>query len=225
VEVDTRTDLTFQASLHTIKVKGPDDLGCAAQPKSNECIQDAKEAWKRLRLSSVKTWRDWMLMGKAFQHLRTEAMRAAHVNKPEGRRYNQEFSYLLKANDLDEVDKATRSRLFAILNNPEIESWLATLPTNKKLRLNHPDAIWRAYQNSLGKRPDGSKKPSQVEKLTEENARLKREVEHGSQFTRQDTAHDIAGVIFRTVLSPWKAREIARELDRLAARQTAEACA
>jgi hypothetical protein len=188
----------------------------------NECLRAGQEAWKRLL--SCHTRHDWMLVGKALQLLRVEAMHSAHTNKPEGRRYNQEFSDLLKANGFAGIDKATRSRLFAILNNiAEIERWLATVPTNKKLRLNHPNTIWRAYQKTAVKKSedDTKKKPSHVERLTaslieseEERAKLKREVERGRPFTRQDTAHDIAGVVFR-MISPSKAREVARELNRL----------
>jgi hypothetical protein len=49
------------------------------------------------------------------------------------------------------------------------------------------------------------------------------DVERGSPFTRQDTARDIAAVVFR-MISPSKAREVARELSRLA-RETAGASA
>jgi hypothetical protein len=164
-----------------------------------------------------------MIIGKAFQFLRTEAMYSAHANKPQGRRYNQEFSDLLKANGFDGIDKGTRARLFLVLGHEAaIDDWLATVPPNKRLRLNHPDTVWRAYQKTIVKKSGGGKKPSQVETLTEENARLKREVELGYQFSRQDTAHDIAVVVYQTILSASKAKEVARELHRLA-RQTAEA--
>ena len=154
--------------------------------------------------------------------LRAEAMHTAHVNKPEGRRYNQEYSNLLKDYGFADIDKAVRSKLFFILDNlAEVEKWLATVPTNKRLELNHPHTIWRAYQRTVVKKPEDGKKPSHVAKLTtsliesqEENAKLKREVERGAPFTRQDTARDIAGVVFRTI-SPSKAREVARELNRL----------
>ena len=156
--------------------------------------------------------------------LRSEAMSTAHVNRPEGRRYNQEYSELLKANGFDGVDKAVRSRLFFILDNiAGIEKWLATVPTNKRLKLNHPDTIWRAYQRTVVKKPDdvAPKKPSHVEQLKtsliesqEENAKLKREAERNTPFTRADTARNIAGVVFR-MISPAKAHEVARELNRL----------
>ena len=207
------------------------NMGCPGQPMLHECILAGQEAWHRL--SSGHTRQDWLLVGKALQLLRVEAMLTAHVNKPEGRRYSQEFSDLLKANGFDAIDKSTRSRLLSVLDNiAKIEKWLATVPANKQLELNHPHTIWRAYQRAVVKKPDdaAAKKPSHVEKLKtsliesqEENAKLKREVERGSSFTRGDTARDIAGVVFR-MISPSKAREVARELNRLA-RQAAEACA
>ena len=155
-------------------------------------------------------------------------MHTAHVNKPEGRRYNQEYSDLLKAYGFAGIDKAVRSKLFFILDNiAAIEKWLATVPANKRLELNHPQTIWRAYQRTVVREPKDGKKPSHVAKLTasliesqEEAAKLRREVERGTPFTRQDTARDIAGVVFRTI-SPSKARAVARELNRLA--RTAEA--
>lgn len=60
-------------------------------------------------------------------------MRAAHTNKPEGRRYNEEFSYWLKANKFGSVDKSTRSRLLECLaRRDEIESWRVTLATSDR---------------------------------------------------------------------------------------------
>lgn len=132
----------------------------------SECIRAGQEAWRRL--SSGHTRQDWLLVGKACQLLRVEAMRTAHTNKPEGRRYSQEFSALLKVNGFDAIDKSTRSRLFFILDNlAEIEKWLAIVPANKRLELNHPHTIWRAYQRAVVKKPDDAapKKPSHVEQL------------------------------------------------------------
>ena len=228
-QIDTRIESASQ--VPPAIQDGREDLGRAEQPKSAECIRAAQEAWRRL--SSGHTRQDWLLVGKACLLLRIEAMRTAHTNRPEGRRYNQEYSGLLKANGFDGVDKATRSKLFFLLDNiAEIEGWLATVPANKRLELNHPHTIWRAYQRTITKKPDDNKKPSHVERLTtsliesqEENAKLKREAERGAPFTRQDTARDIAGVIFRTVLAPSKAREVARELNRLVrAAEAAEVC-
>ena len=197
------------------------NMGCPGQPMLSECIRAGQEAWHRL--SSGHTRQDWLLVGKALQLLRVEAMLTAHVNKPEGRRYSQEFSDLLRANGFDAIDKSTRSRLLSVLDNiTGIGKWLATVPANKQLELNHPHTIWRAYQKTVVKKPaDAAAKVSPFEELKasliasqEENARLKHEAESDG-FTRQDTARDIAGYIFRRI-SPSKAREVARELNRLA---------
>ena len=132
METDTRTDLTFQAPLHTNRMSRPDNMSCPGQPMLRECIRAGQEAWQRL--SSGQTRQDWLLVGKACQLLRIEAMRTAHTNRPEGRRYSQEFSDLLKANGFDAIDKSTRSRLFCILDNiADVEKWLATVPANKRL--------------------------------------------------------------------------------------------
>jgi len=214
MEADTRTSARFQAYHARNK-------GCPGQP-INECIWAGQEAWHRL--STGHTRKDWLLVGKACQWLRAEAMATAHVNKAEGGRYNREFSDLLKANGFDAIDKSTRSRLLCILDNIDnIEKWLASVPTNKRLTLNHPHTIWRAYQRTVVKKPDDGKekRPSHVEQLKasliesqEEAAKFKREAERCIPFSRGDRARDIAGVVFRTV-SPSKAREVARELNRL----------
>ena len=229
MQTDSETDSTFQGSFYAIKIKQPDNIGCAEQPMLNECLRAAQEAWQRL--SSGHTRQDWLLVGKACQMLRTEAMRTAHSNKPEGRRYNQEYSDLLKANGFGGLDKAVRSKLFFILDNiADVEKWLATVPTNKRLTLNHPHTIWRAYQKTVTNKPDdtAAKKPSAFEKnrlalieSQEQCAKLQRDVERGSPFTRQDTARDIAGVVFR-MISPSKAHEVVRELNRLVRAAKAE---
>ena len=204
-------------------------LGCSEQPKPSECIRAAQEAWRRLLSSPDPTRQDWLLVGKACQLLRAEAMHTAHVNKPEGRRYNQEISYLLKANGLDDIGKADRSKLLFILDNiVEVERWLATVPANKQLKLNHPHTIWRAYKASV-KKPDSTtpKRLSPTEKLKQEivslkdtKARMQREIERGGGdlWSPDDKVKDIARVIVEKI-SPTKVSELVRELARLAATQ------
>lgn len=204
------------------------DIGCDAQPNLSECVRAAQAAWKRL--SSGHTRDDWVLVGKALQMLRVEAMRSAHTNKPEGRRYNQEYSDLLRANGFDGIDKATRSRLFAVFDNiAEIDKWLATVPVNKRLHLNHPDAIWRGWQKStfVAKPGDTPPKPSpnarlkaSIIELEEANMRLARE----APFTSHDKPRDQAAVVWRLLhCSPSAAQALCRELSRLAREASKEA--
>ena len=57
-------------------------LGCSEQPRAeSECIRAAQEAWRRLLSSPGPTRQDWLLVGKACQLLRAEAMHTAHVQQ------------------------------------------------------------------------------------------------------------------------------------------------
>ena len=78
MHVDSETESITQGSFYTLKIKWPDDKGCSEQPKLSECIRAAQEAWHRL--SSGHTRQDWLLVGKACQLLRVEAMRTAHTD-------------------------------------------------------------------------------------------------------------------------------------------------
>jgi hypothetical protein len=225
MQTDTRIEPQRQdqpAPITTLEIDS-NNLGCTVHPKSiDDCIRVGQEAWKRL--SAGHAWSDWVLVGEALLAGRVEAMRVAHTNRPEGRRYNEEYGDWLKATGFDVIESTARKRLFKCLEHrTEIQTWRTTLTTNKLLELNHPGVVLRRWEKAC-KKPDKTtpKRVSHVEKLNasliqleEENTRLKREVENGSPFTRADTARDIAGVVFR-IISPSKAREVARELNRLA---------
>jgi hypothetical protein len=203
-----------------------ENLECTVHPKSvHDRIRAGQEAWKRL--SSGHAWNDWLLVGEALLAGRLEAMCTAHTNKAEGRRYNEEFGDWLRVNGFDAIEATTRKRLLKCLEHRnEIQAWRATLATNKLHELNHPGVILRRWQKNIVKKLDdvASQKLSHTEKLKasiialeEDNARMKREIERGGGdlWTAQDTSKDIAYVIFRKT-SQSKAREIARELNRLA---------
>src|SRR5262245_9137644 len=150
-------------------------------------------------------------------------MRTAHINQPEGRRYNEEFSAWLKANKFDGIEKSVRSRLLECLKHRnEIEKWRATLATSERIKLNYPPTMLRRWRSTLASKP--TPKTSHVVKLKnaiielkEKNARMQRDIERGGGdlWTAQDTARDIARVIFEKT-SPNRAKDIARELSRLA---------
>jgi hypothetical protein len=230
VQTHTQTEPERQEPF-TVEIKWPDNMGCVTQPNPEQIIRAGLEAWSQLK--KCKTFASWLTVGEAMLAIRTEAMRGAHVNAPEGRRYQQEFSYLLKksrcedGSNFEEIDKGTRSRLIeCVTNRKEIETWLATLTTSERQKLNHPEAVLRRWKKATSKKPDETapKKPSHTEKLTasivtleEENARMKRAIERGGGdlWTPQDTPKDIARVIFGTI-SRSKAREVAREINKLA---------
>jgi hypothetical protein len=208
------------------------DISCPEQPKSDQQIVRAGlEAWSRLK--KCKTWDDWLVLGEGLLVGRTEAMRTSHSNKPEGRRYNCEFSLWLESNKLDdgtsfgEIDKAVRARLFECLaHRDEIEKWRKTLPISERLKLNHPAVVLRRWKKTRVAKPDDNAKPKQsrmakleaaVIALDEENHRLKRDAKDNAYFTPQDRPIDIANYIWRTIHeAPKLAHSIASALNKIA---------
>src|SRR5262245_21963507 len=112
--------------------------------EQSDPIALGREAWARLQ--NAKAWDDWLLVGRALEIGRKEAMARARTNKPRGRRYNDEFSGWLQTHgfDLDESDRA--KLLFLVERLPQVEEYLATLTQAKRASLNHPSAVWRAFR-------------------------------------------------------------------------------
>jgi len=107
-------------------------------------IREGQEAWSRLK--KHMSWSDWTSVGRAHLKGRQAAMREACTNEPTGRRYNQIFGEWLTRHGFDDIDKGDRSRLFEVMEHlDEIETWLATLPTSNRLRLNHPATVLRKW--------------------------------------------------------------------------------
>jgi hypothetical protein len=196
------------------------DLECTVHPKSvDDVIRAGREALQRVLTG--KHWDDWLLVGEALQAGRVEAMRSAHANKPEGRRYNEEYGHWLKTNKFDVIEATTRKRLLTCLEHRnEIEAWRKTLTANKLHELNHPGVVLRRWLKTQVKKPDAKPKPSHVAKLNatiyeleEQNHRLRQ----NAPFTPQDKPKDIAAYIWRTIHeAPKLARSIARALDQIA---------
>jgi hypothetical protein len=110
-------------------------------------ILHGQEAWHRL--GREHTWEDWKHVGAALVIGRSGAMHNAGVNRPVGRRYNVAFAAWLKEFGFENLDKADRSRLFAVMDHlDEIESWRATLTPTQRFRLNHPSAVLRKWQSA-----------------------------------------------------------------------------
>ena len=224
MQVDIRTDSIRQDRPTPPNTEIESDaLGCPGQPKSvAQVIRAGQEAWKRL--SSGLTWSDWVAVGEALSIGQVESMRAAHTNEPAGRRFNAEHSRWLKANGFDRIDKAARSRLLTCLENrPAIEAWIATLPINRRLTLNHPNAVWRGWQRTQVRPEDTPPKASHIEKLKasivdleEDNARMRREIKSGGGdlWRPEDKPRDIAKV-WHSMFPASKMDAIIREYRKL----------
>ena len=110
-------------------------------------IRHGQEAWRRL--GRDHSWADWTQVGAALVIGRSGAMREAGVNRPVGRRYNLLFAGWLEQFGFENIDKADRSRLFAVMDHlEEIETWRATLTPAQRLHLNHPSAVFRKWASA-----------------------------------------------------------------------------
>jgi hypothetical protein len=135
---------------------------------NSETYREGREALERL--STGRDCSDWQKVGAALAAGRTEAMRIANTNKPEGKIYNQAFGDVLKREQLgtDRLDSATRNQLLQIVKNqPAIEKWRETLDPAHRLRLNHPSAVWRNWQRSR-KRSGEDEQSDEVEQSSDE---------------------------------------------------------
>jgi hypothetical protein len=150
------------------------------QQKDREThIKQGQESWQRHIHKGDATWNDWTAIGAALLIGRQDAMAAAETEQPIGSRYNSEFGSWLAHHHFDNIDKGDRIRLIEVIDNlPAIEAWRATLTQTARLRLNHPSSIlrkWKAAATEV-KEPQSTLR-NIVADLSEDNAKLKREVE------------------------------------------------
>ena len=136
----------------------------------------------------------------------------AGVNQPIGRRYNEAFGAWQREFGFENLDSGDRARLFEVMGHlAKIETWLATLTTSERLRLNHPTTVLRKWKGStVVPDPNARPKPSPEAKLKDahaqlikENHRLQHRIEaaDGDLWKATDTASDIAGVMDRRAVA------------------------
>jgi hypothetical protein len=197
-------------------------------PEAN-AIRRGQEAWCRLRAGL--TWSDWIAVGAAHVIGRTTAMRDGHINKPKGRSYNAAFSAWQKKFGFKDLDKGDRARLFDVMDHlKQIDDWRQKLPESERLRLNHPNSVWRRWKAATVV-PDPNK-PLRVShqqklndelvKLQEDNDRMKRDIERGGGdlWSAEDRPQDIAKVIVGK-LTKNKAEKVARAILKMISSEAA----
>jgi hypothetical protein len=209
--IDDRSNSRSAKSSQTVRL---DQSNLSA----DETVRCGQHAWTRVR--SDHTWEDWLRVGAALAIGRTEAMREANVNQPAGRNYNDAFGTWLQKFGFETVDKGDRARLFEVMGKlDEIEAWRVTLTETQRSLLNHPTTVlrrWKAASPDTDAPPKASAVASLKESvvaLSEENHRLKREVDAGGGdlWICTKKPEEIA-MLMLAKLSPSKARLVAEAM-------------
>jgi len=147
--------------------------------------RQGQEAWKNLQ--NEQNYNDWIKVGEALQIGRTQAMAEAGVNTPSGKGYNIAFGKWLKKYQLDTMDSGDRTRLFDVMaNKVPIEEWRAGLTLPERLKLNHPNSIWRKWKvRQQAKKPKDPNKPT----LTDVNIQLQEQLDASKREIEGLKAH------------------------------------
>ena len=114
-----------------------------------------------MQLASGHSWNDWVKVMWALDIARTSAMLEAGINKPTGRKYSEAFARWLRChNDFEligKLDKSDRSRLFECLQSLDaINTWRASLPPHRLLKLNYPPTVLSRWKQSFLKNTETS---------------------------------------------------------------------
>jgi hypothetical protein len=113
-------------------------------PKDDQIVELGRAAWERRKQGA--DWEDWKAVGAALLVGRREAMREAQTNEPAGKAYSKAFSDWLKAHHFDDIDKSDRAKLLQMMEKLEdVEAYRASLSPAERMRLNHPNSVWRAF--------------------------------------------------------------------------------
>jgi hypothetical protein len=140
-----------------------------------------------------------------------------HTNNVNDPVYKKAVSAWLRKTGFDLEDAERKHLLDCMENLAEIEVWRETeLTEPERRKLNHPTTIfrkWRAFVH--GKAPDKAPaKESMKETIIRLQAkcdRLERERAKDAPFASDDTAHDIADMLFR-LLSESKCDDVFKHL-------------
>jgi hypothetical protein len=114
-------------------------------PEDRETICRSDEAFTRVG----QTWESWKQVGARLVVLRNFAMRETGVHSVMSKRYKDRFHELLEQREYRsaKMDASTRKALLQCLQlAPGIDHWHGQLPEPRRLRLNHPVNVLRAFR-------------------------------------------------------------------------------
>jgi hypothetical protein len=121
-------------------------------PDEREVVRQSDEAFVQVR----QTWKRWKMVGAGMVVLRNLAMRETGSNNIMSKRYKNRFHELLeqRAYRSEKMNATTRKALLKCLElSPELDEWHDQLDEDRRLRLNHPERVLRAFRESQTHKP------------------------------------------------------------------------
>jgi hypothetical protein len=180
------------------------DIWSGLTDEQREKLELGNEAMRVLKRG--ETIERWYQIGVGCQELQQAALTYARTNETSGRVYRGAWASLADhVPDLRNIEKAARSHAIWMVTNWEVVSpWLATLPVNQRLDLNHPRSVHRKYDFTHRPPPPPSDEPKepttriklqdQITKLTEE-LDAQRKMKTTGAIPPHMTMEDLANVI------------------------------
>ena len=121
-------------------------------PDEREVVRQSDEAFVQVR----QTWERWKMVRAGLVVLRNLAMRETGSNNTMSKRYRNRFHELLeqRAYRSEKMSDTTRKALLKCAElSPELDEWHDHLAEVRRLRLNHPERVLRAFRKSQEREP------------------------------------------------------------------------
>jgi hypothetical protein len=121
-------------------------------PDEREVVRQSDQAFIQVR----QTWARWKMVRAGLVVLRDLAMRETGSNNIMSKRYRNRFHELLehRAYCSEKMNDTTRKALLKCAElSPELDEWHDNLDEDRRLRLNHPERVLRAFRESQEHKP------------------------------------------------------------------------
>jgi hypothetical protein len=121
-------------------------------PYEREVVRQSDEAFVQVR----QTWARWKTVRAGLVVLRDLAMRETGSSNTLSKRYKNRFHELLehRAYRSEQMNDTTRKVLLKCAElSPQVDEWHDHLDEDRRLRLNHPERVLRAFRESQDHKP------------------------------------------------------------------------
>jgi hypothetical protein len=160
-------------------------------PVDSALIRAGQAAWSRVRNAASLSFKDWHAIGRAIRIGRRLCVKAAHSEKPQGRRYSDAMSAWLVQSGFDENPEPTRREAVKLVEDIAISEWRDTLPEGERIRLNHPRSVILAYDLAQRAKRESPSRRSAAEMLKLAAETLRRRMPFSSHDARIQAAADV----------------------------------